>query len=134
MKRLSVRDLPRLLLVELMPARVLCRWRLCSISRLYRRCRQSVDGSIACGALPALPAEAVLVMLADGLRFTFRGESWVQYSIALMPSHDVRALFAVPMLRPGSECAANWQAAFAMLPPAVVRRIRAFVTDGLRGM
>lgn len=133
-KRRSDRDLPRLLLVEHMPARVLSRRRHCSVSTIYRRYRQAVDGSIARGVLPALPAEVDLVMLADGLRFTIRGERWVQYTIALKPSHDERAHFADPILIPGSESAANWQTAFAMLPPAVVRRVRALVTDGLRGM
>jgi hypothetical protein len=127
-------DLPRLLLIEHIPARVLSRRRHCSVSTIYRRCRQAVDSSMAGAALSALPTDVDLVMLADGLRFTIRGQGWVQYTIALKPRDDDRAYFADPILMAGSESATNWQAAFTALPPAIVLRIRALVTDGLRGM
>lgn len=73
-------------------------------------------------------------MLVDGLRHRVRGESWVQYTVALKPVEDNLAYFMDPFFISGAESAPNWCKVFDLIPPTVARRIRALVSDGLRGM
>lgn len=134
-KRLVVdADLPRQLLVEYVPTRVLARRQHRSESTVRRRCRAAIDRIIDRSAEPAIPDIGDFVMLVDGLRHRIKGEGWVQYTVALKPTADSVAYFMDPIFIPGPESAPNWRTVFDMLTPAVALRIRGPVSDGLRGM
>lgn len=133
-KRLVVGvSLPRQLLVGHVPAHVLGKRMHRSLSTVWRRCCAAIDQLIERCPEPAIP-DGDLVMLVDGLRHRVRGESWVQYTVALKPVEDNLAYFMDPFFIAGAESAPNWCRVFDLIPPAVARRIRALVSDGLRGM
>jgi hypothetical protein len=75
-----------------------------------------------------------LVLVADGLWFRFRRQPWVLYLMAVKPVQHSRALFLDPVLLPGREEARRWTQAFATIPAAIQPRIRALVSDDLRGI
>lgn len=134
-KRVSVdASLPRQLLVERVPTRLLARRQHRSESTVRRRCRATIDRVILRSADPVMPETVDFVMLVDGLRYRISGESWVQYTVALKPTSDNVAYFVDPIFISGPESAPNWRRVFDMLPPSAALRIKALVSDGLRGM
>jgi hypothetical protein len=133
-KRLAVGvGLPRQLLVGHVPAQVLGKRMHRSHSTVWRRCCAAIDQLIDRCSEPAIP-DGDLVMLVDGLRHRVRGENWVQYTVALKPVADNLAYFMDPFFITGAESAPSWCRVFDLIPPGVARRIRALVSDGLRGM
>lgn len=126
-------SLPRQLLVEHVPAHVLGRRMQRSRATVWRRCRTAIDQIIDRYAEPATP-DGDLVMIVDGLRHRISGESWVQYTVALKPVDDSVAYFLDPFFIAGAESAPNWCTVFDMIASAATHRIRALVSDGLRGM
>lgn len=72
-------------------------------------------------------------LLGDGLYFKFRRKEWVMYLMAIKSSRSKRAYFLDPVLLEGRECYERWIQAIATIPPAVEKRICAFVSDGFRG-
>ena len=116
-------------------ARQISRERCCSISTVYRQCRQAIDQSVLLGPeLSRLPVDVDLVLLADGLWFGKGKSSWVQYTMAFKPVNANVAYFADPRLLPGTESSTNWQQVFSDIRLDVRARVRALVADGLRGM
>jgi len=127
-------ELPRQLILENVSVRRIGRRQHCSVSTIYRRCRESIDRLISRPELSDLPTKADLVLIVDGLRFATRGVRWVQYTMALKPVDADLAYFANPVPRLGGESATNWQQIFEGIQPVLRVRIRALVADGLRGM
>lgn len=76
----------------------------------------------------------VLILLVDGLWFQFHRRPWVVYLMALKPRRSHRAHFLDPVVLPGPENVHRWAQAFTTIPPAAATRIRAVVSDDLRGM
>jgi hypothetical protein len=72
--------------------------------------------------------------MADGLYFRFYGRPWVLYLMALKPCHHNRALFLDPLLFPGREELRGWSEAIGTIPITVHKRIRALVSDQIRGI
>lgn len=72
-------------------------------------------------------------LLGDGLYFKFRRREWVMYLMAVKSSRGHKAYFLDPVLLEGRECYERWVQAVSTIPPAVKKRIRAFVSDGFRG-
>lgn len=72
-------------------------------------------------------------LIGDGLYFKFRRREWVMYLIAAKPTSGRKAYFLDPVLLEGRECYERWVQAIATIPPAVKKRICAFVSDGFRG-
>lgn len=75
-----------------------------------------------------------LVLLADGLWFRFQQKPWVLYLTALKPCQHNYALFLDPVLLPGRETVQIWRKIVHALPAEVKARVRALVSDDLRGM
>jgi hypothetical protein len=121
------------MILESVPARQISRERHCSVSTVHRWCRDAIGRTLfSKPELSALPADADLVMIVDGLWFG-KG-SWVQYTMAFKPVDAAVAYFADPRLLPGGESSTNWQQVFSRIRPDVRTRIRALVADGLNGM
>lgn len=126
-------NLPRRIILEKMPARQISRERHCSVSTVYRWCRDAIDRSVVSEPeLSGLPNDVDLVLIVDGLWFG-KG-SWVQYTMAFKPVDASVAYFADPRLLPGGESSTNWQQIFSRIRPDVRVRVRALVADGLHGM
>jgi hypothetical protein len=121
------------MILENVPARQISRERHCSVSTVYRWCRDAVDRAIISESeLSGLPGNVDLVLIIDGLWFG-KG-SWVQYTMAFKPVDAAVAYFADPRLLPGGESSTNWQQIFGCIRPDVRVRVRALVADGLKGM
>lgn len=100
----------------------------------YRyRFRQALRRFVARPSPQQVP-RGPLVLLADGLWFTFDGRPWVLYLTALKSCGGKHAVFLDPLLLPGKEGASRWQHAVAAIPPGPKRRIQAVVVDNLPGM
>jgi hypothetical protein len=127
-------ELPRQLILEHVSAGRIGRRQHRSVSTIYRRCRESINRLVSRPEVSDLPAGADLVLIVDGLRFTTRGVSWVQYNVALKPVTVDVAYFADPVFRLGGESSRNWEHVLTGIQPAIRARIRALVADGLRGM
>lgn len=85
--------------------------------------------------LPApAPPPGPYVMLGDGLWFRFAGVRYVLYLLALKPLDQDRAYFLDPILLKGRECLEAWGQVIATIPFGVPEQVRAFVSDGLRGL
>jgi hypothetical protein len=72
-------------------------------------------------------------LIGDGLYFKFRCMEWVMYLMAVKPIRSKKAYFLDPVLLEGRECYERWVQVVATIPPAVKKRICAFVSDGFRG-
>lgn len=121
------------MILENVPARQISRERHCSVSTVYRWCREAIDRSVVSEPeLSGLPGDVDLVLIVDGLWFS-KG-SWVQYTMAFKPVDAAVAYFADPRLLPGGESSNNWQQIFSRIRPDVRVRVRALVADGLKGM
>jgi hypothetical protein len=132
-RRIS-RSLPKMVLVDHEPTGRLSQRRRCSRGSLYRRARQAFDRLVQQPADARLQADQDLVLIVDGLWFTFQRRTWVLYNMALQPVGTDRACFLDPVMLEGSECGKRWRQALATaLTPAQRQRIRACVTDGFRG-
>lgn len=75
-----------------------------------------------------------LILLIDGLYFRFNRRPWVLYLMALKPRHHNRARFLDPLLFPGREEIGRWSQAIRSVPPTVHKRVRALVSDQIRGV
>lgn len=62
------------------------------------------------------------------------GERWVVYLMAVRSVSGTTVRFLQPIVRRENECAEGWERALANIPPAMKKRIRALVSDGLRGL
>lgn len=83
---------------------------------------------------PPVPCpEGQLVLLIDGVWFEFRRQPWTLYLLALKPLDAPVAFFLDPVLLPDRESARDWEAALCTIPPTIVTRIVALVSDGFRG-
>lgn len=123
------------MILENVPARQYSRERHCSVSTVYRWCREAIDRSVVSGPeLSRLPADVDLVLIADGLWFGKGRGSWVQYTMAFKPVDASLAYFADPRLLPGAESSTNWQQIFNRIRPDVRARVRVLVADGLKGI
>lgn len=72
-------------------------------------------------------------LLGDGLYFKFKRKEWVMYLMAMKSARSKKAYFLDPVLLEGRECYERWVRAVNTIPPAVKKRICAFVSDGFRG-
>lgn len=72
-------------------------------------------------------------LLGDGLYFKFKRMDWVMYIMAVKPIRSHRAYFLDPILLLGKESYERWRQALASVSPELLKRIRAFVSDGFRG-
>lgn len=79
-------------------------------------------------------ADGEVVLLIDGLWFEFRGEPWVVYLVAVKPVAASQAVFLDPVVIAGRENVAQWAEIFARLPVALRSRVRAVISDNLRGI
>jgi hypothetical protein len=104
-----------------------------AIASFRYRFRQCLRRFIAGRRLPDIPAGS-LTILADGLRFHFRGRPWVLYLVAVKSCSGNTAVFFDPWLFPGKEGAFRWARIFAALPTEVQHRSVALIVDNLNGM
>lgn len=56
------------------------------------------------------------VLIIDGLWFTFQGEDWVLYVMAVKPVDKHFALFLDPVLLKGKEACRRWKQAIGTIP------------------
>jgi hypothetical protein len=100
---------------------------------LGHRCRQALRQFVSRPRVLRLAA-GPLILLFDGLYFRFRGHYWVLYLMAVKPCRQNRAVFLDPVLLPGRENVRCWSHAFTTIPRPIQRRIRASVSDDIRGI
>lgn len=74
------------------------------------------------------------MIVADGLWFEFHHQPWVLYLVGLKPVDVNRAVFLDPLVLPGQESATQWSDVLGRIPAPLRTRIRAVVSDNLRGM
>lgn len=101
-----------------------------AVAARYRNAMQAVVAkSYPFKLLPRGP----YALIGDGLYFKFKRKEWVMYLLVVKPIRSKRAYFLDPVLLEGRECYERWVQAVAPIPPAVKKRIVAFVSDGFRG-
>src|SRR3990167_9569575 len=100
---------------------------------LSHRFRRAVHQFVSRPRALRVPA-GPLVLLIDGLYFRFNRRPWVLYLMALKPCHQNRAVFLDPLLFPGREEIGCWSQSIGTIPIAVQKRIRALVSDQIRGI
>ena len=81
---------------------------------------------------PRLP-RGPYVLIVDGVYFKFARREWVLYLMALKPVRSRRMYFLDPVLIKGRERLEAWYEAIDTVSPDIKKRIRALVSDGLRG-
>lgn len=81
-----------------------------------------------------LTAEGDLILIIDGNWYTFEEEQWTLYLMTLRPVENDLAVFLPPVLLKGKESLALWSQALATIPENLQRRVKAVVSDGIRGM
>lgn len=100
----------------------------------YRyRFRQALRKLVS-GPPPQAFPEGPLVLLVDGLWFSFKDKPWVLYLMAVKACRGSEATFLDPLLIPGREGAQAWRQAISNIPPRLDSRIRAITADNLPGM
>src|SRR3989344_3436790 len=72
-------------------------------------------------------------LIVDGVYFKFKRKEWVLYLMALKPVRSHRMYFLDPVLLLGRERLEAWYEAVGTIPKETNKRIRALVSDGLRG-
>lgn len=77
--------------------------------------------------------DVALVLVVDGLWFSFKRRPWVLYDMALKPVGLDVAFFLDSLLLRGNETATGWREAIAGIPTELRKRIRGLVSDGFRG-
>jgi len=100
---------------------------------LSHRFRQAVHQFVSRPRALRVPA-GPLVLLIDGLYFRFNRRPWVLYLMGLKPCHQNRAIFLDPLLFPGREEVSRWSEAINTVPVRLHKRIRALVSDQIRGI
>lgn len=81
---------------------------------------------------PTLP-KGPYTLVVDGVYFKFRRKEWVLYQMALKPIRSKRMYFLAPVLITGRECMEAWEQVVDTIPSDTRKRIKALVSDGLRG-
>jgi hypothetical protein len=120
--------------LESFSLRQLCARRAGVTLPAYRyRFRQALRRFLARPRPQRIP-QGPLVLLADGLWFTFDQHPWVLYLTALKSCAGTHAVFLDPLLLPGREGASRWRQAVAAIPASARQRIQALVVDNLPGM
>ena len=120
--------------LESFSLRQLCARRVGVALPAYRyRFRQALRRFLARPGPQRIPS-GPLILLADGLWFTFDQQPWVLYLTALKSCAGTHAVFLDPLLLPGREGATRWRQAVAAIPASARRRIQALVVDNLPGM
>lgn len=130
--RRTTSDLPRRVLVAGRTARVLAADFGCSIAAANKRLRYSLE-QLAQQPLAGGIPDGDLVLLADGLWFSFQCRPWVLYDMAVKPVTENIAYVLDPLILPGKETARCWGQAIATIPDDILERIRALISDGFRG-
>lgn len=103
------------------------------IETLKKRHRLALHALLA-KPWPVRPPQGRLILLLDGLWFTFQKKRWVVYLMALRSVKRDQAVFLRPLLRPGHESRQQWQEVISTLPPGTRQRICALVTDSFSGV
>lgn len=120
--------------LESFSLRQLCARRAGVTLPAYRyRFRQALRRFLARPSPQQIPP-GPLILLADGLWFTFDQQPWVLYLTALKSCAGTHVVFLDPLLLPGREGATRWRQAVAAIPVSARRRIQALVVDNLPGM
>lgn len=96
----------------------------------HRRILESV-GRLA---WPTIRLRGRLILLLDGLWFHILGERWIVYLLALRSVFGNTVRFLRPIVCRENESAEGWRRAFEEIPPLSEKRIRALISDGLRGI
>ncbi len=130
--RRIARDLPRQVLLDKQTTRQLSRTHHCSLTTIRRRLRNALSQLVQQPHFPVLP-EGELVLIVDGLWFSFKRQYWVLYDMALKPLGANTAYFLDPALLSGREHVERWEQALDTIRPGTRKRVRALVSDGFRG-
>lgn len=112
----------------------IARRRHCSPVAIQKHVRRAMEQFLRSPNRPRIP-EGPLILVIDGMWLWFRSSGWhIMYLMALRAVDDNVAYFVDPVSLPGKETSVGWQEAIATLPQSVRKRIRALVSDGLRGV
>lgn len=75
-----------------------------------------------------------LLLMIDGLWFSFKKKKWTLYCLALRTVRGARARILPPILCLGKESAWQWQALIGEIPYSVRRRVKALISDHFSGV
>lgn len=100
-----------------------------SPSARYKRFHQQLEYFIRQPRQPQIP-DGKLILILDGLWFSFYHQDWVLYIMAVKPIDSNLAYFLDPLLLIGKESLKHWQQTIKTIPTNVEKRIIAYVCDG----
>lgn len=75
-----------------------------------------------------------LLLMIDGLWFSFKRKKWTLYCLALRTVRGTRARILPPILCLGKESAWQWQELIGQLPVSVRKRVKALISDHFTGV
>lgn len=120
-------------LIQGQPLKFQLRRDYASIDVLYKRFRQSLLKLYRQPRNYSFP-RGKLILLGDGLWFSFKAQEWVLYVVALKSVNKPEAIILDPLLLAGKENYEGWQKTVKqIIPKSIKKRIIAFVSDNFRG-
>ena len=132
-KRISATIMPGVIRKDVTVTSI-ARRRHCSPTAIQKRVKHAMEQLLRSPNRPGIP-EGPLILIIDGMWLRFRGSGWhIMYLMALRAINGTVAYFVDPVSLPGKETSVGWQEAIATLPQSIRKRIRALVSDGLRGV
>lgn len=130
--RRATGDMAQRVFVARQPTRLIAADFGCSTTAISKRVRFSLARLAQQPLAENLP-DGDLVLLADGLWFSFQRRIWVLYDMAVKPVASDVAYVLDPLLLPGKETAPGWRQALATIPDSILDRVRALISDGFPG-
>jgi len=101
---------------------------------IERRVQRSRDFFLSHTPWPHVPADGMLIALADAMMREIRSEMYTVYFILIRPTDSNEAIIMEPYVQMGKETHEGWYAAFRTVPVLVRRRILALVCDSHQGL
>lgn len=104
-----------------------------SISTIYKRFNRNLEDVINRKRIVRIRGQK-LILVIDALWQYFKGELWTLYCVSIRSVTSGKAIILDPVMRLGKENAATWNDIINELSPGVKNRVRAIVSDGIRGI
>jgi hypothetical protein len=104
-----------------------------SIDAVYKRFDKILDAEVGKKRIIRVRGSK-LILIIDAQWQYFSGKLWTLYILSVKSTNSVTVDIFDPVLIPGKENAASWNAVIDNLPGSVKKRVIALVSDGIRGI